>query len=277
MREILRAILDLHLAWPFDDPWLWRGQANWEFGLEPGMHTRLRAKTGSPPLTDDNVEGETLQLVYAAQNSNIGNHEGTALTNMALLAMLQHHGAATPLLDVSLDPLLALYMAVVSPDPKRDDGKHGAVFAIKKPKSKAIEPFDHRIFSTIYREVPAGEVRLYTAPDVSERLRIQRGHFLLGKVSDSDPRVSISLTIEPAEPVHSSWIWERMESRRGGVQPQKLAPDVVVFQVAQDLKEALQKLLEARSGLTREFVFPTSWHKPHLEDFATSHRRLCGF
>jgi hypothetical protein len=44
-----------------------------------------------------------------------------------------------------------------------------------------------------------------------------------------------------------------------------------------DFKEDLQKLLEARSGLTREFVFPTSWHKPHLENFATSHRRLCAF
>jgi hypothetical protein len=96
-------------------------------------------------------------------------------------------------------------------------------------------------------------------------------------VSIADPRVTIPLAIEPAKTTGDSWIWQRMESRQGGDPPKKPVPDVVVFRVDADFKEDLQKLLEARSGLTREFVFPTSWHKPHLENFATSHRRLCAF
>lgn len=39
----------------------------------------------------------------------------TRLPDLALLALLQHHRAATPLMDVTLDPIVGLYMSVVGP------------------------------------------------------------------------------------------------------------------------------------------------------------------
>lgn len=271
IRELLRAVWDLHAMYGADDPWLWRGQANSSFNLEPGLHTRIK-RHGA--LDDAAVINFTDELLKAARSAKLDHHEGARLPDMALLALLQHHGAATPLLDVTLDPMVGLYMAVVSPE-NLDDDKDGALFAIRRPK-ESIDDFDSRPFTNIYEEL-ADRIVLYSAPDVSERLRIQRGHFLVGAVADTDPRVTIPLTLEPQSPVDNSWIWRRMKSRRisGTVPP--AATDIAVFRITAKFKPALRKWLEARSGLTADFIYPTPWHQPHLDRFAASHGRVANF
>jgi hypothetical protein len=271
VRELLRAIWDLHAMYGDDEPWLWRGQANSSFNLEPGIHTRT---THSAKLDDQSVIQFTRGLIDAASAADLHIHEGTKLPDMALLALLQHHGAATPLLDVTLDPMIGLYMAVVSPDPA-DDMTDGVLFAMRRP-SLSIDDFDSRRFESVYDGLD-GRVAFYSAPDVSERLRIQRGHFVVGPVSTSDPRVTIPLTIDAGSPVGGSWVWKRMSGRgkRGPVHPP--TSDVAIFRVTAKFKSMLRSWLEARSGLTADFIYPTTWHQPHLERFARSHGRTASF
>ena len=195
---------------------------------------------------------------------------------MALLALLQHHGAATPLLDVTLDPIVGLYMAVVSPNAS-DDKADGVLFAIRRPDT-TIDDFDSRRFADVYQtRIDTNGVALYSAPDVSERLRIQRGHFLLGPVSFADSRTTIPLTLDPASRIQDSWITKRMRARgvRGPVPP--AASDVAAFRVTAKFKSVIRNWLEARSGLTGDFVYPTAWHQPHLDRFAASHGRAADF
>lgn len=254
-----------------DDPWLWRGQANGAYGLEPAVHTRIRAHES---LTDDAVERYTVSLIEAARHAALDRQEDTILPDMALLALLQHHGAATPLLDVSLDPMVGLYMATVSPN--LDDQKlDGALFAIRRP-AVTIADFDSRSFKTIYDAMGHDETAFYSAPDVSERLRIQRGHFLMGRVSTTDSRVGIPVEIETGVAANT-WIWKRMGSRRTTAPPTKATSDIAVFRVTWRFKERIRTWLEARSGLTPDFVYPTAWHQPHLDRFAASHGRRAGF
>ena len=270
IRELLRAIWDLHAMYGADSPWLWRGQANATFGFEPAMHTRVRAHAR---LDDDSVQVFTRRLIVAAREAALDIHEGTRLPDMALLALLQHHGAATPLLDVSLDPVVGLYMAIVSPDPA-DDDRHGALFAVRRP-DQAISDFDSRSFADVYDWI-GNDVAFYSAPDVSQRLRIQRGHFLLGPVSTSNHRVTIPLSVDSGT-VGNNWIGRRMAAR--GVQgpPPPSTSDVGVFRIPAQFKPAIRSWLEERSGLTRDFVFPTAWHQPYLERFAASHGRASSF
>lgn len=263
--------LGLHAMYGADEPWLWRGQPNGAHGLEPAIHTRIRSQH---TLEDEHVVHYTVGLLEAARGASLDVHEGMTLPDMALLALLQHHGAATPLLDVSLDPIVALYMATVSPN-LADDARDGALFAIHKP-SHAISDFDSRPFSEIYG-LAADGVALYSAPDVSERLRIQRGHFLLGGVSNADSRVTIPLALDPRKPVKSSWIWTRMDKRGSKGPPPPATSDVAVFRVPARFKARLRTWLEDRSGLTRDFVYPTPWHQPHLDRFAMSHSRTARF
>jgi hypothetical protein len=98
VRELLRAIWDLHAMYGVDVPWLWRGQANAAFNLEPGMHTRVRAHA---TLDDPNIEEFTRGLLGAARSAELDRHEEMRLPDLALLALLQHHRAATPLMDVA--------------------------------------------------------------------------------------------------------------------------------------------------------------------------------
>src|SRR5579862_2925389 len=192
IRELLRAVWDLHALYG-QSTWLWRGQPNFEHDLTPAIHTRIHAGG----LTDDRVMACTLDLLDAARAAQLDIHEGTRLPDLALLAMLQHHGAATPLLDVSLDPLVGLYMGAVSPH-AIDDDKDGVLFAIKRPAS-TFPAFTSNGFVEVYEGLPVDSPVMYSAPDVSERLRIQRGHFLFSKV-DSRFRTSIPLSIE--HPAH---------------------------------------------------------------------------
>ena len=272
IRELLRGIWDLHAMYGTDEPWLWRGQANADYGLEPAMHTRVRAN--GDPLTSENVREYTNRLVTAARLAQLDSHEGMRLPDMALLAMLQHHGAATPLLDVSLDPLVGLYMATVSPDPA-DDLKDGVLFGIRRPKIE-INDYDSRTFASIWEELGLNDVAMYSAPDVSERLRIQRGHFLLGRVSATDSRITIPLTID-ARKSKERWITKRMAAQNKQGPPTPAIGDLAVFRVTAIFKDEIRRWLEARSGLTRDFVFPTSWHQPHLDRFASSHGRKAAF
>ncbi|WP_060761396.1 FRG domain-containing protein [Propionibacterium freudenreichii] len=267
--------MDLNAYYGDADRWLWRGQSKSTYLLNPAMHTRVQLS--GTQLDDSAVIAGTKALLTAARKAGLNRHEGVLLPDMALLGMLQHYGAATPLMDVSLDPLVALYMAVVSEDP-RENEKDGVLFAIKRPTEESIMPFDSRDFDTVYNSLDADTTYLYSAPDVSERLRIQRGHFLLGKVSTTDERVGIPLTVQPpGTNVTDTWLYTRMEQRgRSGAQA-AATTDIASFRIPAKFKPALKQWLEERTDLTYDFVYPTAWHQPHLEAFCQSHNRKAPF
>lgn len=276
IRELLRAILDLHGYFGGTDSWLWRGQANCDHTLSPGVHTRLQIS--GMDVSDQNVVGLTEALIQSTRNARLDWHENAVLPDLPLLARLQHHGAATPLLDVSLDPLVALYMAVVSPNPA-DNAQDGVLFAIPKPKELAtggLQPYDTRPFRKLYEALPADQSVFYSAPDVSDRLRIQRGHFLISKVPVGWNRVSIIATMEYGR-VNDTWLSSWLSSR--GIPGNRGVPwsDVAVFRITAKFKEALRAWLEVRTGLTPAYVYPTVWHQPHGEAFARSQGRKALF
>lgn len=269
IRELLRAILDLNAYYGESTRWVWRGQASSKFPLNPAVHSRIdRAGSGPDDASVSNVTG---QLLDVARTAGLDVHEGTRLPDMALLAMLQHYGAATPLMDVSLDPLVGLYMAAVSKDGAHDD-QDGVLFAVKRPEVAAAQPFDTRPFSEVYGALKSDRAYFYQAPDVSERLKIQRGHFILGVVSDLDARVGIPLTVESGN-VTQTWLANRMRQR--GIKG-KLVPatsDLAAFRVPRQFKAPLREWLELRTDLSYDYVYPTPWHKVHLESFCRSHGR----
>lgn len=272
VRELLRAILDLHGYYGDRETWLWRGQANSGQLLSPGVHTRI--DRAGRTLDDDEVVRVTEELLQHARAARLDVHEGTALPDLALLARLQHHGAATPLLDISLDPLVALYMAVVSPS-SADDSQDGVVFAIRKPQPHErtkIEPFDTRLFREVYRGLPTTRMALYSAPDVSDRLRIQRGHFLVSRVAHAHIKATIAASLENVGPT-KTWLANRLASRGRSGRMVPATTDVAVFRVTAKFKAQLRSWLEERTGLTSDFVYPTVWHQPHSEMFARSHGR----
>lgn len=198
-------------------PWLWRGQADSGHALSPAIHTAIIRN--SHPLCDEVVLWSTERLITRARSLRLDRHEGTRLPDMALLARLQHYGVATPLLDVTVDPVVALYMTAVNADrstAERPGRVFGLPHAVNVPYLHAgedraqrtiaeshgqLDPYDDRSFADVYvRAIAYAEspdascggcdpregvpLLFYAAPHVTERLGIQRGYFLLGSVSE---------------------------------------------------------------------------------------------
>ena len=276
-REILSAAMWLHTTFK-NHVWLWRGQARGDLGVEPGVHTRVLNSDVIPHDEAASARATTV-LLDAAREMRLDRQDGNRLPDLALLANLQHHGAATPLLDVSTDPLIALWMVAFADanDPDALDDMPGSLFGIKRPpKQRWIDPLDARPYasrsSPTVSEALADQVWWYRAPDVTERLRIQRGSFLLGPLARPDDRPNTTLPLELA--AHNANSISNRLARRGEASNANVGK-VELFRIVVPgaSKFFLRRLLEDRSGLSIETIYPTPWHRPFIAQFASTYGR----
>jgi hypothetical protein len=279
VRLLLRAVIGLHSTWA-GEIWLWRGQSQATYRLEPGMHTRLRATSGLA-FSEDNVRWATEELIQAARQNRLDRIEGLQLPDLALLAHLQHQGAATPLLDVTVDPLVGLWMVAHASgnDPTPDDRQDGALFAVRRPpddNGRWLASLDSRPYwkqgaPDIADALVAMGVHWYRAPDISERLRIQRGSFLMGPLARNQV-VTFPLNWDARYP-GAGWLARRIDGLGQPGQPPRATTDVVQFVVPAGIKRGLRTWLNERAGLTQSVIYPTPWHRPFLEEFCRAYGR----
>ncbi len=269
VRALIRAVMGLHSTFK-NEFWLWRGQAIDEWPLEPGMHTRIR-NTEGVDTEEEMVVGYTNRLLEYARKNHLDRVEDLRLPDLALLAHLQHHGAATPLLDVTVDPLVAMWMVAHAsgPDATEHDARDGLLFAIRRPpRERWLEPLDSRPYFPQISDAISTRVHWYRAPAISERLRIQRGSFLLGPLVSSGA-TTLPLVTNSGEP----WIKQRIAKLQDPGRPPGVKTQVVAFRLRAGIKSEVRHWLDDRAGLTQQSIYPTPWHKPFLEDFCQSHGR----
>lgn len=102
---------------------VWRGVRQAQWGLQSSLYRALRdLKDGRPPTEDDLVRAERRTLRLARRDWRF---DGSPA--LELFAHLQHYGAPTRLLDVTENPLAALWFAVEKRS--ADDLIDGRVFA----------------------------------------------------------------------------------------------------------------------------------------------------
>lgn len=261
-----------------DEIWLWRGQARSIFGVEPGIHTRV-LNSNKAPHNEETVEHATKKLLDIARLARLDRQGETRLPDLALLAHLQHYGAATPLLDVSTDPLIALWMIAFAnaKEPSSHDDESGFLYGIRKPpRERWISALDARPYMSesgpSISNSLSGNVWWYRAPDVTERLRIQRGSFLLGPLSNPDSRDIATIPLKLNGDAED-WLSTRMANRGMPSNTTRSRSDVFRILVRGSVKKHLRKLLEERSGLSVEAVYPTPWHRPFISQFSEGYGR----
>jgi hypothetical protein len=276
-RDVLSAAMWMHSTFR-DEVWMWRGQAQRSHGIEPGMHSRV-LNSKAFPSTEETVEYATSKLLETSRTARLDRQGETRLPDLALLAHLQHFGAATPLLDVSTDPLIALWMIAFASakEPASHDSVSGMLFGIRKPpRERWITALDARPFASDTEPSVSSalgeEVWWYQAPDVTERLRIQRGSFLIAPLSHPNRRTESTIPLELGDPT-ANWLDARMERRGKPSNTTKSTSDAFGIVVRGATKKFLRRLLEDRSGLSVESVYPTPWNRPFIGQFAEGYGR----
>lgn len=108
----------------------WRGAANIDWPLDSGMaYDVIKMECGGDrgALTEEKMASAETDLLSNARRLQLDHGLNGRMTDLELLAVLQHHGAATRLLDVTTNALVAAYFAVE--DNSRDD-EDGVVFGV---------------------------------------------------------------------------------------------------------------------------------------------------
>jgi hypothetical protein len=173
-----------------------------------------------------------------------------SMPDLALLALLQHDGAATPLLDVTTDPMVALHFAC---EQTSDADKDGVVLAIdvRPLRAKPFPVGETEDWSQVLAEVTSGVLGVYTPPMVTPRIMAQRSRFIFGGLTSELPYATLPMS------GHVDWTKQRLGSLfqpKGGGRP--TIPPIIGIRVPQEDKARIREVIDMTYGLNSETLFP---------------------
>jgi hypothetical protein len=119
--------------------YVWRGVADYRWPVNSSLFRSLTGDLGRPP-TEIEMRRRELTLIAQAREWGLGISLGEIGTDLQLLASLQHHGVPTRLLDVTSNPMTALWFACQPAGPTRDS--MGVLFAIDVTEMRHLDSAD---------------------------------------------------------------------------------------------------------------------------------------
>ncbi len=92
-----------------DRTYAWRGQPDASWGFSSSLFRAL--ESNALETTEEALRDRELGILHEARRWGLGRDLGASATDMHLLAVLQHHGVPTRLIDVTSNPMTALWFA----------------------------------------------------------------------------------------------------------------------------------------------------------------------
>lgn len=181
--QSLSELLDLVTVPTSDDENLvrmWRGQADIEWRIDSAAYRRLKTENTNP--TDKNMAFYEEGLLKRATHRGFRVNNGLLLGDLDLLARLQHHGAATRLVDATRSALVGLFFACNS-HPTQTGVLLG--FHADFLGGYEGEPHTKDYKSTIRHLTMFHHPQTWEPPLVSPRIAAQHSQFLYSAICDS--------------------------------------------------------------------------------------------
>jgi len=192
--------------------WFFRGECDWEYLLKPSIGRLFETVNFTTKEKLLHFEEHAFNEFYIRVYNELREKD-----KFILLAVAQHHGLKTRLLDWTFSPLIALFFAV------ENDSRHGtngslitfqATTHLNNYNKQIASPFDERL----------EEYHLLFMPDLSPRIRAQQGVFQLFKNPTQEFREGNNLRKFKIPAAHKRAI--KMELNELGISYQTVFPDL---------------------------------------------------
>jgi hypothetical protein len=173
----------------------WRGLASADYDLLSSLHREM------PGASEESFRSREKELLHAARDWGLGLTGGNWANDFQLLADLQHYGTATRLIDVTSNPMTALWFACQGAHHAEHpaSGEDGVLLAINTrswprfgrsipPASYTAhdDPYGWELSSALESEQPF----VVESLTPNDRLRAQEGYFIAGRIPTNVDRES---------------------------------------------------------------------------------------
>jgi FRG domain len=243
--------------------YVWRGHGDVGHRLRHSLHRRL--ERGHQTVSDGSLAAQEHELIERARMTGYDRANNRALTDVELVALLQHEGAATRFLDVTPDPFIALFFACEHAVSRPGSA---ALVALRIPRNWPIRPslavvadascIDQLDLQRSGEGGTASSTYLVETAFLNERMKAQRGQFVVGR-TPSDPTVCAwsSLELELLKPNEEEARIQLLLNPTVGKPPEPdERPPLIVFRISSAARVSMRKQLAERFGYTTETIYP---------------------
>jgi hypothetical protein len=245
--------------------YVWRGSSNRAYRVRSSLLRSLIVDERDPLPTEAEVRRQELAILRQAREWGLALEMGTLASDLYLLAHLQHHGVPTRLLDVTSNPMTALWFAC------EDEDTAGVVFAFDVtgfPSYQTIDPHHEQTYGLQHRPLEwplrralrvsamTGSPFLLTPSLPNSRMQAQEGLFISGVMPTTPSTTGVDgLPLPPADPPGA----KRLEAlfaaqERGAGRPARLPFGAVVIPAR--IKRQIRKHLEGTYNRKRRTMYP---------------------
>jgi FRG domain len=247
---------------------VWRGVADSGYALHSSVYRRFVGSRGHPPGEEDVVAFELQVLRAARRRWRFDN-----LSALEILAHIQHYGGPTRLLDVSFNPLVALWFAV---EQKFTD--RGVPFPDVDGRLFIFDATDRQIDMDARwggRQLPwessptdtwrTGLPRIWRPPNFNDRIPAQNSAFLIGGVPRVGPGDNAKYRKAPGDGTSAgTWTIDEVRAATSVTlsmntldrRPHTNSKPTFTLRIAAAGKPAVRAALETHFGFNVSSIYP---------------------
>jgi hypothetical protein len=247
---------------------VWRGVSSASHPLHSSLYRRLKKNNhGTPPLEKEMVSFEKSLIQKARHEWRFDN-----LSTLEILAQIQHYGGPTRFLDVSFDPLIALWFSVKQRHDENGsliEDSDGRIFVFDAT-DRLINPDDWWSRDIPWEYAPPDEwnktlPKIWRPPSFNERIPAQNSAFLIGGVPMVKSGTNSQYRKAPGDGTHAG-AWKINEVREAtsvtlsmnaaGKTVSKNSRPTFTIRIEAAAKNEIRQRLEKFRGLNVASVFP---------------------